>query len=126
MRDDVFGVWLEREEYALGDTVRGKVLFPDPRHSELANVAAVKVAVRARVHGSGNSEAVTVLDCALHSGPPTTEELPFSAQLPSSGPVSWQGRHVKVTWEAVAELDIPWAIDPKRVLRFEVGPRRRG
>ncbi|MEW5739398.1 MAG: sporulation protein [Myxococcota bacterium] len=124
--DNLFSLWLERGAYALGDEVRGRVLFPDPRHSTLEKVRSVKLQLRARVHGSGDSETLVVHDEQLHVGPLTQEELPFEARLPERGPVSWQGRHVKVNWEVVAELDIPWAIDPKRVAPFEVRPRRRG
>lgn len=123
---DFFGVWLERGAYALGDTVAGKVVFPEPGEEKLAKVKAVSLSVHARVHGSGNGERVEVWKGTLHQGPVTMRELPFSARLPERGPLSWQGRHVKVTWEVVAELDIPWAIDPKRALEFKVGPRRRG
>lgn len=123
---DLFGVWLERGAYAVGDVVRGKVLFPEPGDEKLAKVKAVNVTVHARVHGSGNGEQVVAFKGAVHQGPVTMRELPFEATLPERGPVSWQGRHVKVTWEVVAELDIPWAIDPKRTLTFTLGPRRRG
>jgi hypothetical protein len=122
---DWFGVWLERGAYAVGDLVRGKVLFPDPTDERLAKVRAVNVSVRARVHGSGNGETVTAFEGPVHEGPVTMRELPFAATLRERGPVSFEGRHVKVTWEAVAELDIPWAIDPKRSVTFTVGPRRR-
>lgn len=120
---DLFGVWLERGAFTLGETVTGKVVFPDPSHQGLAKVKAVKVVVHARVHGSGNSERVVAFEQVLSSGPVTAPELPFGARLPDRGPLSFQGRHVKVNWEVVAELDIPWAIDPKKVLPFTVGPR---
>jgi hypothetical protein len=59
---DWFDVWLERNAYAVGAVVRGKVLFPDPLDERLAKVRAVNASVRARVHGSGNGETVTAFE----------------------------------------------------------------
>lgn len=120
---DLFGIWLERGAYTFGEQLNGKVIFPDPTDEKLQKVVAVKGRVHARVHGSGTGEHVVVTEGVLHQGPVTVRELPFSVTLPTSGPISWDGRYVKVTWEVVAELDIPWAIDPKRTLAFQVSPR---
>ena len=122
---DLFGIWLERGEAELGEPLSGKVVFP-AADEKLLKVKAVTLRVFCSIHGSGNSESVTLLDTTVHQGPVEGPlELPFQFTLPERGPVSWQGRHVKMDWTVLATLDIPWAIDPKRTLEFKALPRRR-
>ncbi len=128
---ELFGVWLERGAWHPGETVRGKVVFPppDPQTAEkvleqLAKVSQVKLWVGAEVTGSGNHEKVVALDEVVHKGAVRAPlELPFTAALPAKVPCSWQGRYVKVQWTIEVELDIPWALDPKKRLAFEVVPK---
>lgn len=120
---ELFGVWLPRERYAPGERLEGKVLFPDLSDEKLAKVKALTVTVHALVHGSGDSEQVVAFSGVVHPGPIDRPEVPFGCELPARGPVSHQGRYVKIDWEVVAELDIPWAIDPKRTLPFTLVPR---
>lgn len=122
---ELFGIWLERGQYTFGEQLKGKIVFPDLADEKLQKVVAVKARVHARVHGSGTGESVLVTEGVLHTGPVNVHEIPFSATLPAAGPVSWDGRYVKVSWEIVAELDVPWAIDPKRTLVFQVVPRQQ-
>lgn len=121
MDEPLFVVRLDQPRYALGDRVHGRLVFsPDDR---LAKVKLVTVRLRAFVHGSGNDEEAVRVEQQLHQGPVTALALPFEFHLPADGPVSWQGRHVKVDWTVVGELDLPWAVDPKASACLEVVPR---
>ncbi len=120
---DVVGLELDRNRVALGDELVGRVVFPEPSSEKLSKVKAVRLIVRAKISGSGNSETLPVTDETLASGPQSGAPLPFAVRLPERGPVTWDGRHVKVRWEIIAELDIPWAIDPKDVGTFVVTAR---
>ncbi len=122
--EPLFEVWLEKDRAQVGETIAGRVTFAHPPSEKLAKVKAVTIELRARVHGSGDSESVVGAKGVLRQGPVTMAELPFRLLVPADGPVSFQGRYVKIDWEVVAELDIPWAIDPKRVRPIVVEPRR--
>lgn len=111
---------LERATWAVGERLTGKVHFgPDER---MAKVKGFRLKVGARVHGSGNIESVEVFNQYYTPPPPTGGELAFTVDLPEGGPVSWQGRYVKVDWAAEVSLDLPWAVDPKTSTPFIVQP----
>lgn len=120
----LFELRVDQQEIAAGGEVTGRLAFAHPPHEKLAKVKAVTIELRASVSGSGDRESVVGAKAVLHQGPVTLGELPFRLRVPATGPVSFQGRYVKIVWEVIAELDIPWAIDPKAVQPVVVTPRR--
>lgn len=119
----LFEVMLSRREYECGEALTGVVRFVEPGHQTLTRARAVRLRLSAKVHGSGNRESHDLPPVTLHEGPVTMSQLSFSVPLPAEGPISWQGRHVKVDWAAVVELDVPWALDPSQAAPFTLKPR---
>lgn len=120
----LFDVVLAKPEFECGETLVGVVRFLEPGHETLAKATAVRLRVRAQVHGSGGSESHGPELVTLHQGPVTMPELAFSVPLPANGPISWQGRHVKIDWGVLVELDVPWAVDPSKLVPFKLTARR--
>lgn len=106
-----------------GGMVHGCLFFLD-ESSSLDKCKQLVVRCRARVHGSGDSELIEVDPPLARDGAIAVPlKVPFEFEIPDDGPVSYDGRYVKVTWEIEVRLDVPWALDPKQVAVFRVVPR---
>jgi hypothetical protein len=119
---ELFDVQLDADSVEAGEHLRGRLqLKADADRLEKAK--ALELTVIARIHGSGTSETVE-LPVQRLEGPFTGRvAVEFEKRLPE-GPVSWQGRYVKVDWVLRASLGVPWAIDPKIDVPFRVVPRQ--
>lgn len=119
-----FEVSLDVTWVEVGGQISGHVLFLD-EHGQLEKVRKVEITCRAKLHGSGNTEYVdSWSEPVLHAGPiQVPAKLPFSFRIPEQGPVSYEGRYVKIDWTVTVKLDVPWAIDPKQEAVFRVVPR---
>ncbi len=120
---DLIDVRLETPRVEVGGEVKGQVYFLD-ENSKLDRCKQVQIECRAHIHGSGNTEHVTVGDKLVRDGPIEVPlRVPFSFRIPARGPVSFQGRYVKIDWEIEVRLDVPWAVDPKMTVCFDVVPK---
>jgi hypothetical protein len=107
---------------AAGSELEGRVLFLEDAPG-LEKVRAVKIVCDARVHGSGSEETIALGPLAIHGPFSAPAKVPFQFVIPRKGPTSYEGRYVKITWRVTVTLDIPWAIDPKQTVEFQVVPR---
>lgn len=118
-----FVVRIDTPEVPAGGQVSGEVSFDVP-DSKLEKARKVTLVCRARVHGSGNGEEIHGGAVVIHQGPiPVGSRFPFAGPVPAQGPCSFDGRYVKISWEILVELDVPFAFDPKAVGHFKVVPR---
>lgn len=113
---------LEGHRIEAGGEVVGRVRIGGD--GALQKATSIKVVCRVRLDGSGTGEVIEHARVELQPPFRIGAEHPFTLRLPKSAPVTWEGRHVKVSWEVHATADIPWAIDPKQTIHFEVVPRR--
>jgi sporulation-control protein spo0M len=52
-----------------------------------------------------------------------TLSFPFRFSIPSSGPISYAGTLMQLIWELYGEVDLPWAINERKLLEIKVVPR---
>jgi hypothetical protein len=50
--------------------------------------------------------------------------VPFTFEIPGDGPVSYDGKLIRVIWEVRVRVDLPWAVDEKAEFPFRVRPRQ--
>jgi hypothetical protein len=103
-----------------GDEVEGVVVITVDKD---VVAKAVFVKLLWRTHGRGNPHRVEVASVALPGGAWSagqTLQLPFRLRVPAEGPVTSTGDIVSVDWTIRAEVDLPWAIDPKDEVDIDV------
>jgi hypothetical protein len=109
--------------FLVGTGVRGHV---EARSDAGVEVRSLTLAVGWRTEGDGNLATGTHEELALLDGPTTfrrgeVRRLPFSFTAPA-GPISYRGKHLRVTSFLRASADIPWARDPAAEIGFELRP----
>ncbi|MCE5216130.1 hypothetical protein LLH03_03765 [bacterium] len=79
------------------------------------------------LHGSGTAEEVVVFaEQQIHEGDfaaGQVAEHTYEVTVPDSGPVSFEGRYVKMDWCVRVRVDIPIWVDKRLTLPFLVTPR---
>lgn len=120
---ETIAIELDREDarYRAGDRIVGAVIVASlPEDSR-----GIDLVVKWRTRGDGNTDtedAVThrlALDGVARGKP---ARIPFAASLPA-GPVTYLGKTINVEWFVAAQLDLPWASDPKTERSFVLLPR---
>lgn len=101
-----------------GGEIAGRV-----RVSAQQNVGCrgIHVEVGWRTEGRGDTDSEALLNKTVHSGefPAGQQEFPFRLQLPA-GPISYDGKYIKIVWYAQARIDLAWKRDPKAEKQFLV------
>jgi hypothetical protein len=122
MASDLIEIELEATTVEARGRIAGVVRLPSA-DGKLEKAKRLSVKVVCRIHGSGNEERIED-PLEFQEGPfAPGHELRFESTL-SKGPLSWQGKYVKVDWFVRVELDVPWALDPHREQPFLVVPKR--
>lgn len=103
----------------IGDAFECVVLL-DPKDERVKKAKAVYVRLERRVVGDGFDRKNSFCQQAFRE--PLRMEFHFRCVTPSLAGVSWDGKIGKVTWWVVAEVDVPWAIDPRVEAKFELVP----
>lgn len=109
---------------AAGDTLRLELSVETDSNIHCRNVLCW---AGCKIHGSGSEEKVTVLDWHpilegdFNAGMVINRTL--EVKVPASGPVSFQGRYVKMDWMVRVRVDIPVWRDKVLELPFIVTPR---
>lgn len=114
---------IDGDTFHPGDSLNGRIDIAFVGDARLKNVKTIHVSLTARIHGSGNEEKLEASRELLHEGRPTSNALHFSLRIPDKGPVSWQGRHVKVDWEVSTLFTISDAANILKAQPFTVAPR---
>ncbi len=112
----------EKTSFRPGDIVRGTL---EVRVDKDAKCNELKVGLRWRTHGKGNSVSEEIASQVLFQGDWTagaTWTGRFELRIPSAGPFTYNGHYLNVAWEVFARADIPWAIDPKTEIEILLEP----
>jgi hypothetical protein len=109
---------LDREDgcYEIGETVGGVVQV---KVNESCSCKKLTLTRRWKTHGRGNRKSGEKAVMELFSGTltPGQHQYPFEFPAPV-GPLSYHGHYLNVDWYLKAQVDIPWAIDPKAETEF--------
>ncbi|RMH59999.1 MAG: hypothetical protein D6679_00280 [Candidatus Hydrogenedentota bacterium] len=122
----MIGILLDAPEVEVGGKVAGRVVGTPEKKWQ-----AVAIEVGWRTEGRGTPEQVTVAtvrrtpeeDGAFIAGASIPVDVPFEVEIPSEGPISYDGQIVRFIWCVSATLEIPWARDEKKEVVFRVVPR---
>lgn len=106
-----------------GEEVTGHV---EARSSTGTDVRGLTLEVGWRTEGEGNratgtSQEVTLLDRIMNIGRGESRRFPFHIRAPQ-GPISYTGKHLRVTNFLRVRADVPWARDPSAELAFDLQP----
>lgn len=107
-------------EIRAGQTLKGQVVWSTDKGKSPRKIA---VTIQWVVSGKGvKSENVldSVVDDATESK--THVVVPFEVEVPSYGPLSYDGKLFRVVWEIKAEVDLPFAVDEEERVAFTVLP----
>ena len=74
-----------------------------------------------KTHGRGNESSGGSEQISLFKGTwlPDKHQYPFSITIPET-PITYRGHLINIDWYLEAQVDIPWAIDPKVKTEFIV------
>lgn len=109
-----------------GQDVRGRVEIRSDTGTE---VRGVTLEVAWRTEGSGNRTSGTTAELDLLAEPTRlrrgeSRPLPFRFEAPP-GPLSYDGRHLRVINFLRASADVAWARDPSVEVTYELRPSRK-
>ena len=109
------------EQVEVGAGVKGQVTWsPDGD----AKPRGLRVTLGWRTEGKGNRKEGTCDEAERTDiAPGSTVTLPFEFHVPIEGPVSYDGKLMRIIWEIVAQVDLPFARDEieKREIRVVPG-----
>lgn len=98
--------------YYSGEKVSGKVHVNVEKRTKCNSIL---VRLMWYAHGIGNESVNKIIEINVHDGADLEAgryTFPFEFQLPA-GPCTYRGYHTNVDWYVEAQVDIPWARDPK-------------
>ncbi len=106
-----------------GDSVRGVVVVESDSDFRCDDLS---IRCGWRTHGKGNraeawKEPISLFQGQLTAGLPGS--FPFEIQIPTDGPVSYEGHYLNVGWLLQARADIPWKLDPSAEFELQVVPQ---
>jgi hypothetical protein len=107
-------------EIRAGQTLKGQVVWSADKGK---SPRKIEVTIQWVMSGKGvKSENVvdSVVDDATESKSQVV--VPFEVEVPSDGPLSYDGKLFRVFWEIKVEVDLPFAVDEEERDRFTVLP----
>lgn len=114
----MIGCVLDRAEVPLGGALCGTVHVAMTGEKRPRTVA---IAIAWRTDGRGEPEGGSPAR-REHEVPEVGGDFSerFELPVPISGPVSFEGRLLRILWEVRVELDVPWAKDVASTFPFRV------
>lgn len=126
MSDPDLQISMENGIAEVGSPFRGRVTLSgqldDLAESSKQSVRAVRVSLRYYTQGRGDRDSQTVVD---HQFPVDTYgrvDRAFELPVPAAGPISYDGRLIRVLWEIEARVDIKRRRDAKTIVPVLVIP----
>lgn len=117
----------ERRWHA-GETIRGYV---EVEVEEATRCGGISVILERFTHGRGNLDISTLSRQDIFDGgtlEPGVRQYPFEVVIPSGELTTYHGHYLNIDWRIKAQVDVPWAFDPKDEVLVAVDPattRRR-
>ncbi len=109
---------------AAGGVVSGLLVL---RPEKDVSVQASSVSLHWRTEGRGDvdSSEVSKVDLGALGNLSPRDERRFAFELPihPDGPISYDGKLIRVIWEVRVHLDVPWAWDKRQVFPVRVVSR---
>jgi hypothetical protein len=117
----VIRVELSQEKVRNGDSLTGRVVWTASGKKQPRKIEAI---CRWRIEGKGRRKE-TIVDQELDLGVESRSEVsvPFDFTIPLYGPLSYDGKLLRVVWEVVGRADLPFAIDEVETKPFTVVAR---
>ena len=107
-------VALSEQKVRNGEHVKGSVTFEGTKTPR-----AIEVVCRWRIEGRGRSREEVVGRAESQA-----MTVPFDFEIPKEGPLTYDGKLLRVIWEVAANADLPMARDESDVATFTVVARR--
>lgn len=101
-----------------GEGLKGTVTW----RAESKAARKIEIVCRWRVEGKGRTREEVVARVE-HADPPPEATIPFELEIPIWGPLTYDGKLLRITWEVEASADLPMARDERERLAFTVVPR---
>lgn len=117
---------LDDEVAVVGGIFSGK-LIREPDGMEKGPMArAVRLSLKFFTEGRGDKDQKTLHTIEFPLGDDGRLDAPFSFDVPSDGPISYDGSLIRVVWEIEARIDLKLARDPKTERTVLVVPEGGG
>lgn len=99
-------------QFKQGDTITGTVYVSVNKSVKCKDLFAE---LKWHTHGAGNKSRRTISKISLFSGTlePGDYHYDFSLEIEEESPATYHGHYINIDWMVQAQIDIPWAIDPK-------------
>ena len=102
-------IHLSSEQFEVGSILKGQVTWTPEKESK---PRGLRVAMAWRTEGRGNRKEATCGETERTDMAPGSEvTLPFEFHVPLEGPVSYDGKLMKIIWEIIVQVDLPFARD---------------
>lgn len=114
---------LDSPEVPVGGRLKGTV-----RWAPAAETKIRRLIIKAgwRTEGRGDEDEQEVFR-AEHPGQTVPAgglvSVAFEVPIPEDGPITYEGKLIRILWAVECELDIPWASDEEKSGPFRVVPR---
>ena len=105
---------LSEQKVRNGEHLKGTVTFEGSKTPR-----KIEVACRWRIEGRGRSREEVV-----GSTESQAMTVPFDFEIPKEGPLTYDGKLLRIIWEVAANADLPMARDESDVATFTVVARR--
>jgi hypothetical protein len=116
----VITITLDRNVLTAGETVAGTATWQPDRP---VNPRAIVISAAWRTEGRGDTSRGHAGEVRFPVGPegfPPLVTLPFQFVLPPDGPISYDGKIIRILWELVVRIDLPMAVDETYAVPFQV------
>lgn len=104
----------------VGDRVSGHATW---RPQTQGSPRELRVSLCWRTEGRGDTDRATVAELRLPIVGGDSTSLPFDFTVPPDGPVTYNGKLLRIIWEIVVQLDVAMSRDPRIMEPLVVVPR---
>jgi len=113
-------IQMPSEQVEVGSSLKGQVTWTPEKESK---PRGLRVTLGWRTEGRGNKKEGTCDETERTDiAPGSTVTLPFEFHVPIEGPVSYDGKLMKIIWEIMVRADLPFARDEIEKKEIRVVP----
>lgn len=117
-------IQLDETTVSPGARVKGSAVWTPDRQ---VSPRELRISAEWRTEGRGSTSSGKGGELRFPAGPQgfmPPVQLPFELVLPPDGPLSYDGKLIRVIWELVVRVDLPWASDEVARQTLQVVPRQ--